>query len=162
MRSSAGEHLVDIEGVTGSIPVASTIPFLTQTLALVTRALPSAWRARTRHGQTLGLDNGCHTRNNSSFVKTGVVTMRIALFAAAAVALALSACSEQTEDSAAATAENAGDTVASAAQDTAENADAAADSAAAATSEAAANVDAAADSAARKTDAAADAAARTE
>ena len=25
MRSSAGEHLVDIEGVTGSIPVASTI-----------------------------------------------------------------------------------------------------------------------------------------
>ena len=26
-RSSAGEHLVDIEGVTGSIPVASTIPF---------------------------------------------------------------------------------------------------------------------------------------
>ena len=27
MRSSAGEHLVDIEGVTGSIPVASTIPF---------------------------------------------------------------------------------------------------------------------------------------
>ena len=27
MRSSAGEHLVDIEGVTGSIPVASTISF---------------------------------------------------------------------------------------------------------------------------------------
>ena len=27
MRSSAGEHLVDIEGVTGSIPVASTIFF---------------------------------------------------------------------------------------------------------------------------------------
>ena len=27
MRSSAGEHLVDIEGVTGSIPVASTILF---------------------------------------------------------------------------------------------------------------------------------------
>ena len=26
MRSSAGEHFVDIEGVTGSIPVASTIP----------------------------------------------------------------------------------------------------------------------------------------
>jgi hypothetical protein len=25
-RSSAGEHLVDIEGVTGSIPVVSTIP----------------------------------------------------------------------------------------------------------------------------------------
>ncbi len=25
MRSSAGEHLVDIEGVTGSIPVTSTI-----------------------------------------------------------------------------------------------------------------------------------------
>ena len=27
MRSSAGEHLVHTEGVTGSIPVASTIPF---------------------------------------------------------------------------------------------------------------------------------------
>jgi len=108
------------------------------------------------------LDNWTGKRNKRASPNQRNTNMRIALFAAAAAALALTACSEQTEDNAAATADNAGDTVASAAQDTAANVDAAADSAAAATSEAAVEVDAAADSAARKTDAAADAAARTE
>ena len=56
--------------------------------------------------------------------------MRIALFAVAAAALAVSACSERTEDNAAATADAAGATVASAASDTAVNAEAAADAAA--------------------------------
>lgn len=87
--------------------------------------------------------------------------MRI-LYIAAAAALALAACSDRTEKNAAATAENAGDTVASAASDTAANADAAADTTAAAAKDGAADVDAAADTAARKTDAAADAAARTQ
>lgn len=85
--------------------------------------------------------------------------MRI-LYIAAAGALALSACSEQTEKNAAATAENVGDTVVSAAGDTAVNADAVADTTAAAAKDTAADADAAADTAARQTDAAADAAAR--
>lgn len=71
--------------------------------------------------------------------------MRTALFVAAAAALALTACSQQTEDNAAATADSAGDTVASAAEDTAENVDAAVDNTAAATNEAAEDADAAAD-----------------
>ncbi|WP_339932239.1 hypothetical protein [uncultured Brevundimonas sp.] len=70
--------------------------------------------------------------------------MRIAILAVTAVAaLTLAACSPQTEDNAAATADAAGDTVASAADDTAANVDAAADGAAEATNEAAENVDAA-------------------
>lgn len=69
--------------------------------------------------------------------------MRIALFVAAAAALAVTACSPQTEENAATTADAAGETVASAANDTAANADAAADNAAAATNQAAENVDAA-------------------
>ena len=68
--------------------------------------------------------------------------MRIALFAAAAAALTLAACSEQTEANSAATANEAGDTVASAADDTAANVDAAVDNTAAATNEAAEDVDA--------------------
>ncbi|MDY6922717.1 MAG: hypothetical protein SWI22_02005 [Pseudomonadota bacterium] len=68
--------------------------------------------------------------------------MRIALLAATAAALTLAACSQQTGDNAAETADAAGDTVASAAEDTAENVDAAADNTAAATNEAAEDVDA--------------------
>lgn len=68
--------------------------------------------------------------------------MRIAILAVAATALTLAACSQQTENNAAETADAAGDTVASAAEDTAANADAAADNAAVATNEAAENVDA--------------------
>ena len=69
--------------------------------------------------------------------------MRIAILSGAARALALAACSQQTEDKAATTADSAGETVASAADDTAANADAAADTTAAATNDAAENVDAA-------------------
>ena len=39
MRSSAGEHLVDIEGVTGSIPVTSTILLTSRFHALAAQTL---------------------------------------------------------------------------------------------------------------------------
>jgi hypothetical protein len=45
MRSSAGEHLVHTEGVTGSIPVASTIYFL-----INIRNLRSAEKLLSAHG----------------------------------------------------------------------------------------------------------------
>lgn len=77
--------------------------------------------------------------------------MRLALIlSAAAAGLALTACSQKTEDHAATAVDEAGAATASAADDTAANAQAAADK----TGEAA-------DTAARKADAAADAAART-
>ncbi len=87
--------------------------------------------------------------------------MRIALFAVAALALGVTACSPKTEDHAAAAADQAGAAAASAANDTAANVDAAAANTAAATNAAADNAAAAGATAERKADAAVDAAAKT-
>jgi len=89
------------------------------------------------------LDKSGRRRNKRFSIKEGPPPMRIALFAAAAAALTLAACSPQTGENAEATADAAGATVASAADDTAANAEVAADNAAAATNQAAENVDAA-------------------
>lgn len=93
----------------------------------------------------------------------GNVHMKMTVLAALAVgALALTACSQKTEDKAATAAEATGDAAASAGADAAANTEAAADSTAAAVDNAA---DATAEGAAkveRKADAAADAAAKQE
>jgi methyl-accepting chemotaxis protein len=97
-------------------------------------------------GETLADGPGVDKRRRSGMMAASIqggTPMRIAFVAIAATALALAACSEQTEDNAAATANEAGDTVASAADDTAENVDAAVDNTAAAANEGAENVDAA-------------------
>ena len=60
-RSSAGEHLVDIEGVTGSIPVAPTIPAQPnlgsfEPASVLIPSEPVRLYGRPLYGRLLGLD----------------------------------------------------------------------------------------------------------
>ena len=63
MRSSAGEHLVDIEGVTGSIPVASTIP--SQDIASVEETALGRSKTRVCYGGLLQQQHLERSENSS-------------------------------------------------------------------------------------------------